>query len=175
MIHLIGPGGSGKSTAGRMVAQLLGWPFLDLDRVFELEHGDIDDFIARERYATYAATNIEAYLKVNVDGPGVFAVSSGFMTYPDTAHVNLPAIRCSLVAQASTFVLLPSADLETCVAETLRRQRARGLPRRRTDSREEEVIRKRFRVYIGLPVQVITTMRPAADVARDIVARIGAT
>ncbi len=156
-----------------MVAQLLGWPFWHLDRLFEQGHGDIDDFIARESYATYAAANVEAYLHVNADGPGVFAVSSGFMTYPDTVHVSLPAIRRSLVAQTSTFVLLPSADLETCVAETLRRQRARGFPNPRSDSREEEVIRERFQVYVGMPVQVIATMRPVVAVARDIVDRIG--
>ena len=172
MIHLIGPGGAGKSTTGRIVAALLDWPFRDLDRLFEKGHGNIDDFIARQGYANYAAANVETYLQLNTDGPGVLAVSSGFMTYPETTHARLSAIRSSLVIQSSTFVLLPSVDLETCVAETLRRQRARELPCPRSDNREEEVIRERFQVYVGLPVQVITTMRPATAVARDIVARM---
>ncbi len=155
-----------------MVAKFLGWPSWDLDRLFEQGHGDIDDFIARQGYPTYATTNVDTYLQLKHDGPGVVAVSSGFMTYPEATHARLSAIRSSLVIQSSTFVLLPSVDLETCVAETLRRQRARELPSPRSDRREEEVIRERFQVYVGLPVQVITTMRPATAVAQDIVARI---
>ena len=158
MIHFIGAGGSGKSTTGRMVAKFLGWPFLNLDRLFDKEHDNIDDFIARQGYAAYAAANVETYLQVNANELGVFAVSSGFMTHPDTIHVSLPAIRRCVVARPSTFVLLPSIDLELCVAEKLRRQRTRRLPRRRSDSREDEVIRERFQVYVGLPLRVITTM-----------------
>ncbi|MBU1306769.1 MAG: AAA family ATPase, partial [Alphaproteobacteria bacterium] len=30
-MFLLGPGGVGKSTLGRALAQLLGWPLIDLD------------------------------------------------------------------------------------------------------------------------------------------------
>ena len=74
------------------------------------------------------------------------------------------------MTQSSTVTLLPSLDLEECVVETLRRQRARPLAHRRTDAREEEVIRQRFPIYVAFPVRQITTMRPPADIAAQIAA-----
>ena len=45
-IALIGLRGAGKSTLGRMLAQQLGWPFIELDRIVEEEYGaSIPDLI----------------------------------------------------------------------------------------------------------------------------------
>src|SRR6202050_3599084 len=38
-IALVGLRGAGKSTLGRMLAQHLGWPFVELDRVIEADYG----------------------------------------------------------------------------------------------------------------------------------------
>jgi shikimate kinase len=168
MIHLIGPGGAGKSTVGPLVAALLGCRFCDLDRVFEDRHGDIDRFLDQHGYAAYSHANVQVYQDVAINDPGVLALSSGFMTYPDNTHPALPSIRHTIEGRPSTVVLLPSLDLEVCLAETIRRQRTRGLPRPRSDTREEAVIRARFPVYAGLAARQITTMRPAAAVAAEI-------
>ena len=168
MIHLIGPGGAGKSTTGQIVAELLACPFRDLDRLFEERHGNIDDFIELHGYPAYAWRNVETYQAIEASVLAVLAVSSGFMTYPDDAHPRLPTIRRSIAMLSSTVVLLPSLDLEACVAETLRRQRARPLAQHRTDTREEQVIRERFPVYVALAARKVTTMRPAADIAAEI-------
>jgi shikimate kinase len=168
MIHLVGPGGAGKSTVGSLVAELLACPFLDLDRLFEDRHGDIDRFLDQHGYAAYARANVEVYHDIEVNDSGVLALSSGFMTYPDSTHPALPSIRHAIEVRASTVVLLPSLDAEACVAETIRRQRTRGLPRPRSDAREEAVIRARFPVYAALSARQITTMRPAAAVAAEI-------
>ena len=173
MIHLIGPGGAGKSTTGPFVAELLGCLFRDLDRLFEERHGNIDDFIALNGYSAYARRNVETYEDIEPSLPAVLAVSSGFMTYPDVAHPRLPAIRRSIATMSTTVVLLPSLDLEACVAETLRRQRARPLAQHRTDAREEQVIRERFPAYVALAARKVTTMRPVAGIAAEIGAAIG--
>ncbi|HEY7899180.1 MAG TPA: shikimate kinase [Gemmatimonadaceae bacterium] len=123
MIHLIGPGGAGKSTIGRILADLIRCPFHDLDRLFEERQGDIDDFM-------------------------------------------------SIATQPSTFVLLPSLDLEECVTETVRRQRERPLAHHRSDRREEDVIRQRFPVYMDLPARKVSTMGQAVDIAAEIVTLI---
>jgi shikimate kinase len=170
MIHLVGPGGAGKSTTGVILAELLRCPLLDLDRLFEERHGDIDAYITRRGYAAYARQNVATYGEIDTEGPGVFALSSGFMTYPDDLHPELSRIRRSIAALPTTVVLLPSLDLEECVAETVRRQRARALAQHRTDAREEEVIRERFPAYVALPARKVTTMRPAADLAAEIAA-----
>jgi shikimate kinase len=173
MIHVIGPGGAGKSTTGEIVAELLGCPFHDLDRLFEKRHGNIDDFIALRGYAAYAWGNVETYQEIEASRPAVLALSSGFMTYPDDAHPRLPTIRQAIATLSSTVVLLPSLDLEECVVETLRRQRARPLAHHRTDAREAEVIRQRFPVYVALQARKITTMRPPAEIAAEIAALSG--
>lgn len=170
MIHLVGPGGAGKSTAGRLVAELLGCRFLDLDRLFDETHGNIDDFIERHGYAVYARENVDTYQAIEVGERAVLAVSSGFMTYPCDTHRMYPTIRQSIATLPSTMVLLPSLELEACVTETVRRQRARPLAHHRTEAREREVIRERFAVYLALPARKIATMRPAADIAAEIAA-----
>jgi shikimate kinase len=96
------------------------------------------------------------------------------MTYPEDTHSHLSSIRQSIATQASTFVLLPSLDLQECVTETVRRQRHRPLARHRSDRRAEDVIRERFPVYMALPARKVPTMREPADVAAEIVTFISA-
>lgn len=59
-IYLIGYMGSGKTTAGRLLANKLGWHFVDLDKAFEEIHGEspanyirqygIEEFRRKEKY-----------------------------------------------------------------------------------------------------------------------------
>lgn len=63
---------------------------------------------------------------------------------------------------------LPSLDLETCVAETVRRQLLR--PFARPPEREEHVIRTRFPFYAGLPARKVATMRPNDAVVDELCA-----
>lgn len=169
MIHLIGPGGAGKSTIGRIIADLIRCPFHDLDRLFEERDGDIDDFIRLRGYAAYARSNVETYQAIEPGTLAVVALSSGFMTYPENAHPELQTIRRSIVTLPSTFVLLPSLDLEECVTETIRRQRARPLAHHRSNRREEDVIRHRFPIYMDLPARKVSTMGQAVDIAAEVV------
>ena len=53
-IALVGLRGAGKSTLGRMLAQHLGWPFIELDRVVEQDYGaSIPDLIEMAGTATF--------------------------------------------------------------------------------------------------------------------------
>lgn len=169
MIHLIGPGGAGKSTAAPHVAALLGCSSLDLDRAFEAAHGDIDHYIQAHGYAAYAAANVATYLANRSHEPAVVALSSGFMVYPDNVYPGVRALQQEIAAARTTVVLLPSLDLEVCVRETVRRQATRGLTIRRPAAREEMVIRERFAQYRSLTPQVVTTMQPVLIVAREII------
>jgi shikimate kinase len=171
MIRLVGPGGAGKSTAGAALARQLGVPFFDLDRWLEAREGNIDALIAARGYAAYARANVEAYRDfARGTRRGVLALSSGFMTYPRDVHPSYAAVRARVARAAGTFVLLPSLDAETCVAETVRRQLTRPLGRRDA-AREEAVARERFALYAALPAPKVETMRPPDLVAADLAAR----
>lgn len=173
MIRLIGPGGAGKSSTGAPLAERLGVRFVDLDERFAATVGDISRYIESHGYDDYAARNVHLYadgIRGAASQACVLALSSGFMSYRDDIHPACARLRRDIAASPTTFVLLPSLDLETCVAETVRRQRAR--PFRRSAEREEQVIRARFALHRDLPVTRIETMRPIADVVDAIVAHL---
>jgi shikimate kinase len=174
MIHLIGPGGAGKSTVGVVLAARLGCPFRDLDREFERRRADIDAFIDAHGYEAYARENVAVYFELASYVSGaVLALSSGFMVYPPAVHPAYAALRDAIARGPATVVLLPSLDRETCVTETVRRQLGRPVGRR-DPAREEAVIRERFDPYMGLPAMKVETMRPAHEVAAAIHARLAA-
>ena len=169
MVHLIGPGGAGKSTVAPRLAALLGVRSADLDARFTAAHGCVDAFIAAHGYRAYAAANVVAFLDLAAGGAGVAALSSGFMTYPPDVHPRYPALRAALAAAPTTVVLLPALELEACVAETVRRQVSRGAGRTGAD-RAEAKIRERFAHHAALPARKVTTARPPDEVAAAIAA-----
>lgn len=95
VIHLVGPGGAGKSTVGRSLAQRLGVAFLDLDEQFMARAGDISAYLDAHGYEAYAAENVRAYLDASIAQDAVFALSSGFMTYSSDVHPAYHELRSS--------------------------------------------------------------------------------
>jgi shikimate kinase len=169
VIRLVGPGGAGKSSTGALLASRLGMRFVDLDERFGATAGDISEYIESRGYDAYAAQNVRVYADV-MGEECVLALSSGFMTYREDIHPDYAHFRGGIAASPTTFVLLPSLDLETCVAETVRRQLAR--PFSRSARREEQAIRARFALYRDLPASKIETMRPVAEVVEAIAAKM---
>lgn len=168
MIHLVGPGGAGKTTVGAALAVRLGLQFVDLDTEFMARVGDISQQIDDEGYETYARNNVETYISISDSAnPCVIALSSGFMTYPNEIHLQYPGIRSKIAASRLTFVLLPSIDLEACVRETVRRQLTR--PFIRSAAKEEAVIRERYATYMSVPAPKVETMRSVDEVVEAMV------
>jgi len=153
-VHLIGPGGAGKTTIGPLLAQRLAWRFVDLDQVFIAQQGDVAAFMARHGYAGYAARNVEIYERLRAAAitaitPTVIAMSSGFMTYPAGVNERYPALRDAIEADPLTALLLPSFELERCVELVVERQLAR--PYLNGDrARETRRIRERHPVFMAL-------------------------
>jgi hypothetical protein len=116
--------------------------------------------------------NVQRYLEVIEAAADlhVLALSSGFMTYAIDVHPDYGRVRGEIAASATTLVLLPSLDDETCVAETIRRQLRR--PFCRSAEREEEVIRQRFVVYRNLSAAKLETMKPVSAVVDAAVANL---
>lgn len=166
-IRLVGPGGAGKSTIGALLAARLYTPFVDLDKHFLEREGNISDYLERYGYAAYARKNVEVYRSIPPPEGGVMALSSGFMTYVEDIHPKYVEVRASIAESPTTFVLLPSLDLETCVAEIVRRQVRRSIGL--VASREESKIRNRFSIYMSLPALKVETMRSPELVVMEIV------
>jgi shikimate kinase len=164
MIQLVGPGGVGKTTIGSALAQRLALRFVDLDAEFGARYGNISVYLDAHRYEVYAERNVGLYsdLVGGPNRPDIVALSSGFMTYPDDIHPAYRAWHQRIASSPLTFVLLPSLDVEVCVAETVRRQL--GRPFARSAEREEQVIRARFPLYLALPARKVETMQPTDTV-----------
>jgi hypothetical protein len=64
-------------------------------------------------------------------------------------------------------VLLPSLDVETCVAEIVRRQVHRPLGL--VASREEAKIRERFAIYMAVPALKVTTVQSPDAIVTEII------
>lgn len=170
MIQLVGPGGAGKTTIGAALAVRLGVRFTDLDAEFGARHGDISAYLQTHGYESYAERNVTLYVEL-VSGsirPDVLALSSGFMTYQDRIHPDYPVLRERIASSSSTFVLLPGADVETCVREIVRRQLRRQFAR--SAEREEQIIRERYFTYFGLPARKVDTMQSIEAVVAELAA-----
>ncbi len=168
LIRLVGPGGAGKSTVGAALAERLGVTFVDLDQQFRAVVGDISEYIGSRGYEAYAERNVDVYCEImrEVGRRRVLALSSGFMTYPLAIHPQYGRCREDIVTSPTTFVLLPSLERETCVAEIVRRQMTR--PFIRSAAKEEAVIRERFEIYVAIPVRKVETMRPVDEVCAEL-------
>jgi len=92
-IYLVGYMGAGKTTAGRMLAEKLGWHFVDLDEAFKEIHGmttadyirtyGMEDFRRKEKYVLEDLADQVPFEKV------IYATGGGYPCYED----NMECLR----------------------------------------------------------------------------------
>jgi XRE family transcriptional regulator, aerobic/anaerobic benzoate catabolism transcriptional regulator len=89
-VALVGLRGAGKSTLGRMLAQHLGWPFIELDRLVEEDYGaTIPDLIEMAGTATFRRHERAALKRVVAEREAAVITTAG-----------------GIVADAETYALL---------------------------------------------------------------------
>ncbi len=90
-IALVGLRGAGKSTLGRMLAQHLGWPFIELDRVVEEEYGaSIPDLIEMAGTATFRRHERAALERViAAHEAAIITTAGGIVADPETYSLLL--------------------------------------------------------------------------------------
>jgi shikimate kinase len=81
-VYLVGFMGSGKSTVGRLLADRLGWEFIDLDREIEAEQGitiaEIFDQYGEEHFRRIETDAIRQHVRrVRTGRPAVMALGGG--------------------------------------------------------------------------------------------------
>ena len=65
IIFIIGPGGAGKTSAGKILADMLNYNFIDLDDRFMTEVGHIGQYISDFGYEKYCFINSELFYAKN--------------------------------------------------------------------------------------------------------------
>jgi shikimate kinase len=172
LIHLIGPGGAGKSTTGPALAKRLSYRFIDLDQEY-LKGSLIEQDIENYGYEYYVSKNVELYLSLkSTEGPTVMATSSGFMTYDASIHPQIRQIHQDILDCPRTVLLLPSFDEEKCVKETVRRQATKVHEDRDPHIQRARIV-ERFPVYVQMGSIKVSTDVPVATVVENILLQAG--
>lgn len=142
-IFLIGPGGVGKTTCGRILAELLDFDFVDLDTEFCNRIENITTFIRTKGYEKYCSENSKLFyelLKISNDNC-VFALSSGFLIHESLGSKHKQILESSGIS----VLLLPSSLLEESTEIIVKRQLKRGFGLK--EGREREKFTERFPIY----------------------------
>jgi len=164
IIFFIGPGGVGKTTCGRLLADRLNYQLLDLDDEFINQVGNIEGIIKNEGYQRYYESNSALFFQIlgKIREDTIFILSSGFLIYNRTlTNRHLKAIK----SNGASILLLPSRSLEKSVQIILKRQLGRGLGL--VKEKEEEKFRKRFEIYRRYgDIQIYSASRPTVIVKR---------
>jgi len=87
LIYLLGFMGSGKSTVGALLAQELGWPFIDLDATIEAAQGQtIREIFEKEGEAPFRAIEHVVLTEASRTEPAVIALGGG--TFVQKANLD---------------------------------------------------------------------------------------
>ncbi len=90
-VALIGLRGAGKSTLGKLVAEKLGWTFIELNREIEREHGlsitEIFSLYGQDGYRRLEQITLKRLL--TLEGPLVLATGGGIVADPITFDMLL--------------------------------------------------------------------------------------
>ena len=159
---LIGLPGSGKTTSGRRLANLLKVPFADSDHLVEEQTGrTVEAIFAADGEAAFRALEAEVIADALVGFDGVLALGGGAILTEST--------RAAIAASGVPVVLLRSSirSLARRVGD------GRGRPLLAGDTRRQliELATAREPIYRAAATAVVTTdRRSSAKVAADIAA-----
>jgi shikimate kinase len=159
-VILTGFMGTGKTTVGRLVAERLGFEFVDTDELIESEHGPIAELFAEQGEVAFRAIERQVATELASRCDLVVATGGGMMV--DEQNV------AALAATGTVVCLI--ADVDTIVDRALspggpvRPLLAGDDPRTRVD----ELLVARAHAY-GRFVQIDTTHMTPIEVADEVV------
>jgi shikimate kinase len=157
-IFLIGPGGSGKTTCGKLLAKLLNKNFVDLDKEVVNRFGEIGKIIEAEGYESYCQKSSKVLKSISEDDFVVIATSSGSLVHKGYSETNK-----KIISSGISVLLLPALDLDLAEKIIVKRQLGRGFDLQ--GEREIEKIRDRFDVYKNIgDIQIFSDREPKSIV-----------
>ncbi len=163
-VFLYGPSGSGKSTVGRVLAEHLDLPFLDLDAEIEARSGtSIPEIFAREGEVHFRAWERLVLEQVIAGGERIIALGGGALTSPETRAL----------AEARGRVVLLTADVDTLLARLRADAVERPLLAGDAEERLRALLARRAEHYASFPLQVDTAGKALEEVAWAVQVRLG--
>ncbi len=170
LVFIVGPGGAGKTTVGRLLVPILGRYLIDLDATFCSRVGQIDQYIRSAGYVAYKQANsrLARRLADEAPGPAVMVTSSGFLSLDNPPETLAQNTR--LVAEGYSICLLPDADPGIAGDIIVARQLQRGFSREA--ARERRTIGERFATYNAAGDMIVFSAAPPAQIAAAIAARL---
>lgn len=159
-IFLIGPGGVGKTTCGEILANLLGYSFIDLDVEFCKRFENVGNYISNYGYEKYCLDNSKLFYEI-LSQPlenFVFSLSSGFLVHENMALLTLKH-KQTLKDQGISVLLLPSEALGESEEIIVRRQLSRGFGLE--ENREKTKFVQRYPIYKELgDIKIFSQAKP---------------
>ena len=148
LVFIIGPGGTGKSTTGKILAQKLGYRFVDIDTEFCERIEMIGSYIDKHGYIQYCYANSELFEELirEFHSRTVFPLSSGFLVHEESPE--LVKRHVSLLEKLGVSILLmPSERLEDAIDIVAPRQVSREYMKT-TIEKERKKLSDRFYKYL---------------------------
>lgn len=108
---LVGPMAAGKSSVGRRLATLMGWPFIDTDAEISRTHGSPSEIFAREGESTFRRLEEDTIRRaLDSETPSVISLGGGAVL----SEVTRDRIRpCTVVfLNTDSETVLSRANLE---------------------------------------------------------------
>lgn len=159
-IFLIGPGGVGKSICGEILANLLGYNFIDLDVEFCKRVENVGIYISSFGYEKYCLENSKLFydiLSQHLEN-FVFSLSSGFLIHENMDELTLKH-KQTLKDQGISVLLLPSKSLIESTEIIVKRQLSRGFGLK--VDREKTKFIQRFPIYKELgDIKIFSHAKP---------------
>ncbi|HVZ12534.1 MAG TPA: shikimate kinase [Patescibacteria group bacterium] len=159
-IFVIGPGGVGKSTSGKILAEKFGYELIDLDKEFLSQIGHIGSYIESFGYDNYAKKNSELFytLLSKSNENTVIVLSSGFLVHKGLKELVFKHVK-TLKDNGVSILLLPSRDANETIEIVVKRQLGRGFGL--IESNEREKIKERFAKYLKYgDIQIFSKAKP---------------
>ncbi|GAB4581702.1 MAG: hypothetical protein Fur0022_44520 [Anaerolineales bacterium] len=151
IIFLYGPSGTGKSTTGKLLAENLNLPFIDLDAEIETRAGmPIPDLFAAEGEPGFRARE-QAALEQFSNANAVIALGGGALLNP----------ACRALAASRGPIICLTAPLETLTARLRADANQRPLLAGNPEDRLRTLLAARADHYASFPLQLSTsTLQP---------------
>lgn len=167
-IFLIGPGGVGKSTSGKILAEKLGYKLIDLDMEFMNQVGHIGLFIESFGYEKYARKNSELFylLLTNCNEDTVFILSSGFLVHKGLEELVSKHSK-TIKTNGTSILLLPSKNKKEAVEIVVKRQIDRRIGLKEEDERRK--IEERYDRYLKFGDIKVFSQNTPEEIAEEMI------